>query len=149
VRGPTRPLAVVLVTLLVAGLGVPSLVLAAGEDKPGPCGDLRTEDQTVRQWVKEVIRCAERRWEVPGGAQKAICVADAESGLNPKAVSETGEYVGLFQHSAQAWPDRYREWTRQVWELDERPLNGRTNTIVTIRMVNASGWGPWAGVGDC
>ncbi len=138
-----------LAALLVAGLGVPTLALAAEETKPGPCGDLRTEDQTVRQWVKEVIRCAERRWEVPGGAKKAICIAQAESGLNPKAVSESGEYVGLFQHSADAWPDRYREWTRKAWELDERPLNGRTNAIVTIRMVNANGWGPWAGVGDC
>jgi hypothetical protein len=26
-------------------------------------------------------------------------------------------------------------------------LNGRTNAVVTMRMVNAEGWGPWAGVG--
>jgi len=148
VRGPARPIALVLAIGLIAPLGVGAST-AAEEDKPGPCAIARAEDQTVRQWVKELIRCAERRWEVPGGAQKAICIADAESGLNPKVVSDGGAYLGLFQHVAEAWPDRYRDWTRSLWELDDRALNGRTNTIVTSRMVNANGWGPWAGVGDC
>jgi hypothetical protein len=57
--------------------------------------------------------------------------------------------VGLFQHSADAWPDRYDAWTRKAWQLDPRARNGRTNTIVTIRMVNANGWGPWRGAGGC
>lgn len=84
-----------------------------------------------------------------GGATKAICIADVESGLNPDARSAGGTYLGLFQHSAELWPDRYDTWTRRAWELDESALSGRTNTIVTIRMVNANGWGSWAGVGDC
>lgn len=146
-RGPVRLLPIVIATALVAPLTVPSS--AAEQDKPGPCAIVRTEGQTLRQWVKQMIRCAEERWPVRGGAEKAICIAKAESGLNPKAVSVTGEYVGLFQHWAEVWPDRYRTWTRKVWELDERWGNGRTNTIVTIRMVHANGWGPWAGVGDC
>jgi len=146
VRGPARLLALV----LAIGLIAPAAVSAGAEqDKPGPCVIPRAEDQTVRQWSKELIRCAERRWEVPGGAPKAICIADAESGLNPKVVSAGGDYLGLFQHAASAWPDRYRDWTRRVWELDDRALNGRTNAVVTIRMVSANGWGPWAGVGDC
>ena len=56
-------------------------------------------------------------------------------------------YVGLFQHSAADWSRRYDEWTRPSWLLKVNPYNGRTNAIVTIRMVNAEGWGPWAGVG--
>jgi hypothetical protein len=86
---------------------------------------------------------------VPGGAETAICIADVESGLHPEATSETGEYLGLFQHAAEAWPGRYETWTREAWALDESALSGRTNAIVTIRMVNANGWGPWEGVGDC
>ena len=56
-------------------------------------------------------------------------------------------YVGLFQHSAADWPNRYAQWTRPSWQLKENPHNGRTNAIVTMRMVNAQGWGAWAGVG--
>ena len=145
-RGPARLLAILLTVALTVPVGA---VSAPAGHRPGPCSLDRVEGETARQWVKRVIRCAERRWEVPGGATKAICIAKAESGLNPKAVSEDGSYLGLFQHAAEAWPDRYREWTRRVWELDERALNGRTNTIVTIRMVNANGWGSWAAVGDC
>jgi hypothetical protein len=120
-----------------------------GEERPGPCPILRAEGQRVQDWVRDLIRCAERRWEVPGGAERAICIAQAESGLDPKTVSADGTYVGLYQHSAAAWPDRYAQWTRRVWQLDERPLNARTNVIVTMRMVSAEGWGPWQGVGDC
>jgi hypothetical protein len=103
----------------------------------------------VRSFSKRLIRCAAERWEVPGGPEKAICIAEAESHLNPRATSEGGEYLGLFQHSAEAWPDRYEAWTRPAWELDESALSGRTNAIVTIRMVNDGGWGPWEDVGGC
>ena len=99
--------------------------------------------------MKDLIRCAAKRWEVHGGAAKAICIARVESGLNPKSTSSDGTYLGLFRHSADAWPDRYDAWTRRAWQLDPRALNGRTNAIVTIRMVSANGWGPWSGVGDC
>lgn len=145
-RGPARLLAIVLAATLLVPLGAAS---APAGERPGPCALDRARDETTRQWVKRVIRCAEHRWPVHGGAAKAICIAKAESGLNPKTVSAGGTYVGLFQHLADAWPDRYREWTRRAWQLDDRWGNGRTNTIVTIRMVNANGWGPWSGVGDC
>jgi hypothetical protein len=99
--------------------------------------------------MRRIIRCAVDRWDVNGGVEKALCIAVAESGLNPEAVSAGGKYLGLYQHSAQAWPDRYDEWTRPAWELDEDALSGRANAIVTIRMVHENGWGPWSGVGDC
>ena len=100
----------------------------------------------MRSQMKRIIRCAVDRWEVPGGSERAICIADRESNLNPKAESATGEYLGLFQHSADAWPDRYEEWTLPSWQLPESALHGRTNAVVTTRMVNADGWGPWHGV---
>jgi hypothetical protein len=144
VRVPVRILTgVTVLTLLVAP------ATAQARRDTGPCDLERGEDEGVRAYSKRLIRCAAERWEVPGGAEKAICIADAESHLNPRARSEDGEYLGLFQHSADAWPDRYDAWTRPAWELDESALSGRTNAIVTIRMVNANGWGPWQGVGDC
>jgi hypothetical protein len=144
VRAPIRAF---LLSLVVLGLLVPALPVSAGE--AGPCDLARRENEPVRQLSKRLIRCAADRWAVPGGAEKAICIARAESDLNPDAVSAGGDYLGLFQHSAAAWPDRYREWTRPSWGLDDSALSGRTNAIVTIRMVNANGWGPWSGVDGC
>jgi len=144
VRGPTRILALVATLALLAFAGP-----ARAGDATGPCNLARAADESVREFSSRLIQCATGRWEVPGGAQRAICIARAESHLNPLATSAGGVYLGLFQHSAEAWPDRYREWTRPAWGLDESALSGRTNAIVTIRMVNAAGWGPWSGVDDC
>ena len=113
----------------------------------GPCALLRLEGEAIQDFSTRLIECAADRWPVEGGAEKAICIADRESGLIPTASSPTGLYVGLFQHSAADWPRRYDEWTRPYWQLKENPFNGRTNAIVTIRMASAEGWGPWAGVG--
>lgn len=143
-RAPTRALAALAAAALLA---LPSTALA--QHSPGPCDLHRGDTESVRSLSKRLIRCAAERWAVPGGTERAICIADVESGLNPEATSQDGEYLGLFQHSAEAWPDRYRAWTRPGWELDESALSGRTNAIVTMRMVNADGWGPWEHVGDC
>ena len=145
-RAPARLLAILLaVTLTVPVTATP----APATERPGPCALQRQDGETVRRWARRLIRCAEQRWPVPGGARKAICIARHESGLDPKAESAGGAYLGLFQHSANHWPDRYEEWTRRAWELDPRAKNGRTNAVVTIRMVNARGWGPWRGVDGC
>lgn len=114
---------------------------------PGPCALAKADGEAIQDFSRRMIACAAERWPVPGGAEKAICIAERESGLIPTAQSPTGQYLGLFQHSAAAWGERYLEWTRPIWELKPNALNGRTNAVVTIRMVNAEGWGPWAGVG--
>ena len=143
-RSPKLALvAFVALTLLAAP--VPALA----HHGPGPCGVHRAEDETARSHARRLIRCAAARWEVPGGAATAICIAEAESHLDPEATSPDGTYVGLYQHSAEAWPERYEEWTRPGWRLDESPLSARTNAIVTLRMVNEDGWGAWEGVGGC
>ena len=124
-------------------------VLASARTGDGPC-DLPSRDgERVTHRVTRLITCAAERWPVRGGADRAICVADHESGLNPKATSPDGLFVGLYQHSAAAWPDRYDAWTRRAWQLGDNPLFGRSNAIVTIRMVSETGWGPWRGVEGC
>jgi hypothetical protein len=135
----------VLSILVTASAVLPGTARAA--HRPGPCHLHRIVDETTPHHMSRIIRCATDRWIVPGGAEKAICIARRESGLDPTATSKTGQYLGLYQHMASDWPRRYDAWTRPLWELSRYALNGRTNTIVTIRMVNAGGWGPWAGVG--
>ncbi len=117
---------------------------------PGPCDFHRRDDESVRSFAKRRIVCAvERFGPVPGGQERAICIARRESGLDPSATSQpTGQYRGLFQHDRDMWPDRFTEYTRPAWELSPRALNGRTNAIVTIRMVfkigtwRSAGWPP-------
>ena len=104
---------------------------------PGPCDFHRRDDESTQAFSKRRIVCAvERFGPVPGGQQRAICIARRESGLNPSATSQpTGQYRGLFQHDRDMWPALFTEYTRPAWELSPRALNGRTNAIVTIRMV--------------
>jgi hypothetical protein len=134
----------------IVALGLLSVPVSADVHRgSGPC-DLRPHgSESVRSLSRRLIRCAAERWEVSGGPERAICIADAESGLDPEATSDHGAYLGLYQHSAKAWPERYETWTREGWELDESALSGRTNAIVTIRMVNANGWGAWEEVEGC
>lgn len=137
---------------IVAALAASLLVLpvpAAVADHPGPCALHRAARESTGQFVKRLIRCAVTRWPVDGGAEKAICIAKRESGLNPRATSEPkGLYAGLYQHSVEFWPYRLAKWTRRVWELSDEPLNARSNVIVTIRWVHADdSWGPWMGPG--
>jgi len=90
--------------------------------------------------MKRKITCAADVFgPVPGGAHRGICIAARESGLIPTASSPTGLYVGLFQHAAAMWPDRYAKWTDPGWQLSDSAFSGRTQAIVTIRMVHAAG----------
>jgi hypothetical protein len=139
------------VGVIVTTIALPASAMAdhgrGQDDRPGPCALIRGDDEGIRAFSIRIITCAAERWPVPGGPDKAICIADRESGLIPTAQSPTGMYLGLFQHSAETWGDRYLEWTRPIWQLKPNALNGRTNAVVTMRMANAYGWGPWAGVG--
>ena len=112
---------------------------------PGPCALARNQDETVQDFSTRLITCAADTWTVPGGADRALCIATRESGLIPTASSPNGEYLGLFQHSAKYWPARYDEWTKVAWTLRRSAFNARTNAIVTIRMVH--GIGRWVTAG--
>jgi hypothetical protein len=93
--------------------------------------------------MAKTIRCAARRWPVPGGPDKAIDVASCESGLNPKAVSASGTYQGVFQQSVTYWPGRFQAYRVRRFELKHPVLNGRSNVVVSGRMAHRSGWYPW------
>ena len=144
-----------LVIAVLVALPAPLLLpraLAGTEDVPGPCALVREDGEPIRAFSQRRITCAVDRFgPIPGGADRAICIADRESHLNPKAESETGMYLGLYQHAAAYWPARYDGMTNPDWELPESALHGRTNSIVTVRMVARAGaWGAagWPR-GDC
>ena len=128
----------------VAALALASVILVAppvsAHHRAGPCDADRVAGETIQHFMKRKIGCAVYLFgPVPGGADRAICIANRESGLIPTATSSTGLYLGLYQHSAAAWPDRYAKWTEPSWQLADDALNGRTNAIVAIRMVHATG----------
>ena len=112
----------------------------------GPCGFPRKDAETVQHFSRRHVVCAIRRFgPVGGGRRRAICIAKRESGLIPTATSRHKKYLGLFQHWRRAWRDRYAKWTEASWELNTSALSGRTNAIVTIRMVHDAG--NWKGAG--
>ena len=139
--------AIVLSLWPIAPAAASPLARGGAATMPGPCPLTRVAGEAIQDFSVRLIECAATRWPVEGGAEKAICIADRESGLIPTASSATGMYVGLFQHSAADWPCRYDEWTKPWWRLKENPYNGRTNSIVTMRIAHEEGWAAWAGAG--
>ncbi len=135
---PKRFLATVVTLPLLLGL----VTMAPTRAMPGvgPCDLSPASGESVPHLMRRRITCAvERFGPVGGGAKRAICIAKRESGLDPTASSATGMYLGLYQQAASMWPDRFKRWTRRVWQLSKNAKNGRSNSIVTIRMVHAAG----------
>ena len=91
--------------------------------------------------VKKLIRCAEARWSVPGGASKALAIANRESNFRPRAYNCYSGAAGIFQHLRRYWPGRARTYGFRGWSA----FNARANIMVTMRMVHRGGWGPWGG----
>ena len=96
---------------------------------------------TTRE-VRLTIRCAFLKWRAPGGVDKALSVAQCESGLNERAYNPGG-YAGLFQQAVEYWPDRFHTvpgWDR---ELSTSIYNARSNAVVSARMATG-GWSAWS-----
>jgi hypothetical protein len=89
--------------------------------------------------IKQLIKCASRRWEAPGTPAQAVAVARCESHLRPRAYNPGG-YAGLFQQATRYWPTR----SRTFGQPDRSVFNGRANIIVSIRMAASDGsWAAW------
>lgn len=130
---------------LVAALAAASLVApihsaAAVEADPVPLRVCRYDWQRGIWHMKQLIKCAARRWDSPGTPLKAIAVARCESGLRPGAYSNG--YAGLYQQAVRYWPGRADQWGQP----DRSVYNGRANIIVSIRMAASMGsWYAWGG----
>jgi hypothetical protein len=135
---PKRFLATVVTLPLI--LGLVTTVPTHAKPGVGPCDLTARSGESVPHFMRRRIGCAVDRFgPVGGGAGRAICIAKRESALDPSAESATGEYLGLFQQSSKMWPARYKVWTRTKWQLSQNAKNGRSNALVTIRMVHAAG----------
>lgn len=92
--------------------------------------------------VKATIRCAARRWHVPGGYPKARSVARCESGFNEH--NSYAGHDGVYQHDRRYWPGRFRRFRVRGWRMHPSVFNARSNVVVSIRMAHAGGWSPWS-----
>lgn len=128
--------------LIVAALATSTLLalpagpaLAGDRVKDWVC-DYRWRESTYQ--VKQLIRCAARRWTVPGGPDKAVQVARCESHLDPDAYGSGN--AGVFQQRLVYWPARARAYGFP----GASAYNGRANVIVSVRMAHAAGWDAWS-----
>jgi len=105
---------------------------------------------TAREEAR-TTRCVLERWPVPGGLPKFRAVIACESGWNRFAYNPVGPYLGLGQHDGSYLAPGVTVWDLRVilyqpfwWHLKPSWKNSRTQIVVTARMVQAQGWGPWA-----
>ena len=87
-----------------------------------------------RSEVEQQIREA---WQ--GDDNKAIAVADCESGLNPRASSPSGINLGLWQMRRETWQSNGGPGN------DPRDSSPYVQTQVAWRLYGQSGWSPWPG----
>jgi hypothetical protein len=88
--------------------------------------------------VKSLIRCAAPKLGL--STSKALQVAWRESRYHPGARNNSSGTCGVFQHMPRYWPERVRRW---YWGTDPSCYDGRTNVLVSLRMVRSGGWSPW------
>lgn len=90
--------------------------------------------------------CVLDRWPVPGGWTIFNRVADCESHWY-RFASNGGDFLGLFQHQASAWPSRVVHYMPAGWRIGPwtRWANSRSAIVTTARMVHASwSWSAWS-----
>lgn len=96
--------------------------------------------------MRRTIWCMVNKYPVPGGVRKALYIADRESGDVHTATNSSSGACGIYQHIPTYWPGRYATYSpAKFGPMPSSCYNGRTNIIVTILMVQRSGWGPWGG----
>lgn len=92
--------------------------------------------------VKHTIRCAVKRWPVPGGLDRAMYIADRESNFQQFATNPSG-CRGIYQWADGTWSSVLDDFPRLYALLDHNVYNARSNVMYAIRYGNLRGWGPW------
>jgi hypothetical protein len=92
--------------------------------------------------VRRIIRCAVRRWAVPGGVTQAFSVAGCEDGFRPDAFNPTGcsgyGCFSIYQQHGRWWYPRAEALLPDRWEVGHGPFNARANVLVSVQMVHRS-----------
>lgn len=134
-------------------IGVAALALISGGDSANAAGDMSNPCHR-HTWVPRSMRyTAEARSRVlrlascasfhfwPHHADLLVAIASRESGLDPFAANPTSSARGLYQHILSYWAGRAAAYLRRSW-FKVWPVpwwNARAQTIVTVRMMRATG----------
>ena len=146
-RSSTRRRFPAALLLIIVLLTVPAASASAGSQSQERYAEVPRKicriDWRDGTWhVKKLIRCAVHHWNVPGGASKALYIANRESNFQPNAYNSYSGASGIYQHLRRYWPGRASVYGFQGWSA----FNARANIIVSIRMVHRLGsWQPWGG----
>jgi hypothetical protein len=99
----------------------------------------------VKYWTDRELKltasCALRKW--PADKATVWMIAERESHWGARAVNSSSGACGVFQHIG--WAPRVQKFNHQVREWNAAPscFNGRSNILVSIRMMSNSGFSPW------
>lgn len=159
-----RIISVVVLTAALATVADPTATALAYQPKGhydrwhGPCSTWQYGERLLtpgayfanvaraQRQLHRLVVCVFDRF-APGNAEKALAIAERESGFYPWADNPTSHCRGFFQHLPGAWAGRaldklwrgwFKHWPARWWDP-------RANTIVAARMVAEGGWGPWGG----
>lgn len=103
-------------------------------------------DVSWTDWeVERTIACTARKFGV--SVSTALYVANRESRLNEWAWNDYSDAAGLYQHLIRYWParaDAFPDWQRWMKIRSDRWNNPRIQALVTMKMVQQGGWGPWS-----
>jgi hypothetical protein len=134
------PAALLLASLLLITPAVSSMGAAQARETDVSSNLCKIDWRKGRWHVKQLIRCAEDRWSVPGGAEMALYVANRESHFQPTAYNDASGASGIYQHLRLYWPGRADAYGFGGWSA----FNARANIMVTMRMVHRLGsWSHW------
>lgn len=134
------PAALFLASLLTLVLATSPVTAAHARESGAPPHVCKFDWRKGPWHVKQLIRCAEDRWRVPGGAAMALHVAERESDYRPQAYNSDSGASGIFQHLRRYWPSRADSFGFGGWSA----FNARANIMVTMRMVHRMGsWSHW------
>mgnify|MGYP001347414794 FL=1 len=124
-----------------------ALILFFALSRPKPAHSCHFWPRTSHRTVVRIIRCAENHWPVPGGFEMALCIAQRESGLYPKAQNPTSSALGIYQVVQGTWDSWWRSAPdfRRWWHVGYDRSNPRNNVLMSVRKMSHEGLGPWGG----
>lgn len=139
----------IFVAVLVSILQVQTVTKAQNDIKEWRFNECRFGGVARAAWtvheIKLTMKCAIDKWPVPGGFDKAVRVAECESGSDLMDTDDSDGYIGTYQQSVRYWPTRQNEWSPKHWDhpLAESGNNPRANIVVSIRMARTNNWHDW------
>lgn len=98
--------------------------------------------------VRSTIRCAVKRWPVPGGVDFALYIARRESGLNWDADNPYSSASGVYQFVDGTWSSQLSRRADMIehQHLSTSVWNARSNVLLAIRLAHGCQcWAPWGG----